>query len=201
MWWGFICFSMLHMTTSRWRILPAQHLHWTKGCLHQCLLLHWPIRPCSLPSLPACLSVSSLSHNFCTVLAWIYPQASVVNVPSHMMLISGLVCFCGKPPQPGNSLTFLSCRSPHQAKLVLINSSWLLSSPCLLHWFTSLLLFFFCSCGFQVAAPPRYTHLHKHLSINLGGVSPSRSLFHVISFCLWFISCLFGLPLAYLPSL
>lgn len=144
------------------------------------------------------------------------PQASLVNVPFHTTLICALVFFCNKPPQPGNSLTFLSCLSPHQAKWVLINSSWLLPSPCLLHWFTSLFLFFSCSSRFQVAAPALCTHLHRSYSINPGRslLSPNHpssfflaiplSLFLSIYLTRDLLLCLsspFCLPLSHLPSL
>lgn len=174
------------------------------------LLLHWPIRPCSLTSLPACLcllSTTSFLHSASSNV----PQASPVNVPSDTMLISVLVFFYGKPPQPGNSLTFLSCLSPQQAKWVLINSSWLLPSSCLLHWFTSLFLFFSCSSRFQVVAPVPCTHLRRSVSINLGSLS---SLHHPPSFSfmlslspflslilLLCLSCTFCLPLPYLPHI
>lgn len=149
-------------------------MHWIQGRLRHkasavCCCIDLYVLAHFRPSPP--VSVCTLSHNFCTVLAWMCPQASLVNVPFHTTLICALVFFCNKPPQPGNSLTFLSCLSPHQAKWVLINSSWLLPSACLLHWFTSLFLFFSCSSRFQVAAPALCTHLHRSYSIN-----PGRSL-------------------------
>lgn len=58
------------------------------------------------------MPLSTPSYNFCTVLAWMCPQASLVSVPFHTTLISVLVFFCSKPPQPSNSLTFLSCLFP-----------------------------------------------------------------------------------------
>lgn len=122
------------------------------------------------------------------------PQASLVNVPSDTPLISVLVCFCRKPPQPGNSLTFLARLSPHQAKWVLINSSWLPPSPCLLHWFISLFLFFSCSSRFQIPAPVLCTHLRRSLSIN-----PGRSLSLLLLFHATALSIL--LFLSPLPSL
>lgn len=216
---------MLHMTTLRWRLFPSQqfsaslHLHLTITALNKettpartvCCCIDPYVLAHFRPSLP--VFVSTLSHNFCTVQAWMCPQASLVNVPSHTTLISGLVCFCSKPPQPGNSVTFLSCLSPHQTKWVLINSSWLLPSPCLLHWFTFFFLFFSCSSRLQVAALVLCTHLHRSLSIN-----PGRSLsslnrpssfsflpFHSFLFLsLILLLCLsypFCLPLSNLPSL
>lgn len=125
LWWRFICFNMLHMTTSRWRFLPSQqfwaalHLHLTitalnkRGrqqheasavcrCVDPYVLAHF----CPSPA----VSVSTLSRNFCTVLAWICPQASLVNVPSHTMLISVLVRFCSKTA-PARQFTDLSILS------------------------------------------------------------------------------------------
>lgn len=157
--------SFQHSCTLTWQSPHEQRADYsTERPLSAAALTHTSL----LAFVPPFPPLSTPSHNFCTVLAWMCPQASLVTVPFHTTLISVLVFFCSKPPQP-TDLSILSF--PHQAKWVLINSSWLLPSPCLLHWFTYLFLFFFCSSHFQVIAPVLYAHLHRSLSIN-----PGRSL-------------------------
>lgn len=129
--------------------------------------MHQLICPCSL--LPFISSLCPfIGHNFCTVLAWISPEAGLVNVPTLMMLISVLVCFCRKrTPALAIHWPLAAVSSPCQAKWVLINSSWLLPSPCLLHWFTSFsFLLLSHTSPFQVTAPALCTHIYPTLSIN-----------------------------------
>lgn len=111
------------------------------------------------------------------MLAWIHPQASLVNVPSHTTLISGLVCFCRKTT-PAWQFTDLSVLSfpIRQNWFSLIVHGSLLHPVC---YIDSPIPFFFCCSRFQVAAPPLCTHLHQRLSINLG-----RSLLRSLSIAL-----------------
>lgn len=178
--------QMLNIAPFGWRILPSQHfseplhLHLTIAALNKgpttarscCndphVLAHFH------PSPP--VSISTLSHNFCTVLAWMCLQASLVNVPSHMTLISVLCVSAANHLTLAIHWPFYPVFPPHQAKWVLINSSLLFPSPCLLHWFTSLLLFFSCSSRFQVAALALWTHLQRNLSINPRGSLSSQVL-------------------------
>lgn len=128
------------------------------------------------------------------------PQASLVNVPFRTTLISVLVFFCSRPPCPSHSLTFLCCLFLHQAKWLLINSSWLLPPSCVLHWFYFIFLFFSCSSHFQIIAPTLWTHFTVALLLTLGGASqPFQST--LFSFSLLRCQCLFFLSLILLLAI
>lgn len=166
MWCWFICFKMLRMTTSRWRILQSPH--WIKGlttaqsicCTDPYVLAHF------CPSPP--VSVSSLRHHFSTMLTqmcrrlvWsMFPlirRSSVfwcVSAANHPSLAIHWPFYPVSPPIRQNGFSLIVHGS-------FLHPVCYIDSP-------PLSLFFSSSSRFQAAAPVLCTHLHRSLSINLG---------------------------------